>query len=347
MDIAPGDAGDSRLWGGLERTVAEWFSASDSGSSGDDSGPVDFLKGSRKEFERLNHPPANGKVTTSIQDLPVELLALILYYAAQIPRSGLTRLQEFSTVCSIWRHAVKGTPILWSRVTDDDPVHLVERAMYESKDAPLDIDIQDGFWKRQKPGELERRIRLVCLHMKRWRYANIDVIDASEWLFKALAAPIAPRLKTIKLRLFCRPIPSIKVFQGAMLPLLQELDICGLQFEGGIGQFRNLRVLKINTTDAFEPSLSEVTTLLRSLPRLEEFGFKGDLQSPRGENNPSATSYQPITLPQLKRLFVITRKSKGSLEISNCIRAPVCLDISLAGDPFRDDASPHLIFRPP
>ncbi|KAG8897325.1 hypothetical protein FRC01_011379 [Tulasnella sp. 417] len=345
MDTATGDTEDFGLW--LEATGVGWLFASpptpSSGLSTDGSGPMNFINGARTDsgVEQLDELSANDQVITNIEDLPTELLAIILYYAIQIPRSGLMRLQELSTVCSRWRDAVKGTPKLWSRVTDEDPLHLFDRAMNESKDAPLDIDIEDGLWKRQEPEELERRMRIVCAHMKRWRHASIDVRNASEWLFKAVAAPIAPRLETLKLKLHNDSRSSIAIFQRATLPLLQELDICGLPLEDGIGTFSNLRILKIQISNASQPSLSEVITLLRSLQRLEKFCFTGALQSLNDDNNPGATPYQPLTLPRLKRLFVLTGKSKGFLQISSCLRAPVCQELALSGDPFRDDDPLH------
>ncbi|KAG8922406.1 hypothetical protein FRC01_014086 [Tulasnella sp. 417] len=341
MVITTGDAADSGLWGGLGATMVEWFfalsSSLSSGSSDNVSSPLNFIEDARTKFEELDEPSANDKVTTSIQDLPTELLAIILYYATRVPASptSLMRLQQLSTVSSRWRGVVKGTPRLWSRVNTADSLRLIERAMHESKDAPLEIAIDGPFWNRQKFQELERRICVLCAHMKRWRHANIYVYRAPKELFRALAAPVAPRLETMKLTVVYRPTPSVAIFQGATLPMLQELEMDGLPLEREIGEFRNLRVLKMDTRNASEPSPPEINTLLRSLQKLETFDFTGGLRSASDYDNPA--SYQTIILPHLKSLSVNTRQSKGALDISSYLRSPVCRSIGLTGDLFQSD----------
>ncbi|KIO15574.1 hypothetical protein M407DRAFT_34834 [Tulasnella calospora MUT 4182] len=100
-----------------------------------------------------------------------------------------------------------------------------------------------------------------------------------------------------------------------MSPLLQELDIYGIPLEWETGEFRNLHVLKIGTNDNCNPFLSEFITLLRTLPKLEEFGFDGNLRPPEENRNPSFPSHHPITLPHLKHLYIQTEKLSGEITL--------------------------------
>lgn len=287
----------------------------------------------RTEYGQLYQLSANSQVTTSIEDLPTELLAIILYYSIQTFDPRLKRVEELGTVCSRWREVVKGTPRLWSRVAGGDPFHLVERAMHESKGSPLNIEYD--VWNLLDHKKQDRYLSVLCDHMNRWKHASIDVSPVPDGLFRALAAPIAPRLETMKLHLR-RPIPSVN-FQAAMVPLLRELDIYGIPLEWGTDELRNLHVFKLSTSREYQPSLSELMKLLPSLPKLEEFRFQGYLRPP--ENNPRPPSHHPITLPHLKRLVVQTKWSAEVTDISSCLRAPACQDIALDGDLVGDDLS--------
>ncbi|KAG8902177.1 hypothetical protein FRC00_000986 [Tulasnella sp. 408] len=290
------------------------------------------------EFEQLHQLSVNGRVATSIQDLPTELLAIILYHSIRPLESCLMRMEELGTVSSRWQEVVKGTPKLWSRVTCGDHLRLVKRAMHESKDTPLDIEFH--FLMIVDDAEPEEHLSVLCDHMNRWKHASVDVSQVSEDRFRALAAPIAPRLETLKLHLR-RPILGLK-FQAAMVPLLRELDIAGIPLEWETDELRNLHVFKLTTTKKSKPSLSELMTLLQSLPKLEEFKFYGDLRPQEKHGNPSPRSHHPVTLPHLKRLVVQTNNSTKVIDISSCLRAPACQDITLGSDLIGDGVSPTL-----
>ncbi|KAG8902456.1 hypothetical protein FRC00_007347 [Tulasnella sp. 408] len=286
-------------------------------------------------FKHRHQLSANSQVTTSIQDLPTELLAIILFHSIQAFDPCLKRVEELSAVSTRWREVVKGTPKLWSRVAGGDPLHLVERAMHESKDTPLDIDYD--IWKRLDPKKTDRYLSVLCDHMNRWKHASIDVSPVPKGLFRTLAAPIAPRLERMKLHLSLS-IPTVN-FQAAMVPLLRELDIYGIPLEWETDGLRNLHVFKLTTRRECEPSLSELMKLLQSLPKLEEFRFQGYLRPPENGSNPSPPSHDPVTLPHLKRLAIQTEWSAEVIDISSCLRAPACQDIALEGDLMGDDLS--------
>ncbi|KAG9025468.1 hypothetical protein FS837_004934 [Tulasnella sp. UAMH 9824] len=174
------------------------------------------------EFEQLHQLPMKER------DLPTELLAIILYYSIQALDPCLERVEQLSAVSSRWQDVVKGTPKLWYRVTTGDPLHLVKRAMHESKDTPLDIKY-DVFMFRDS-AKSEPHLSVLCDNMNRWKHASVDVLLASKDHFRALAAPMAPRLETLKLVLRS-PIPTLK-FQAAMVPLLREMYIYGIPLGG-------------------------------------------------------------------------------------------------------------------
>ncbi|KAG8909570.1 hypothetical protein FRC01_006855 [Tulasnella sp. 417] len=293
------------------------------------------------EAEHLRQPvPSQIRTArTSIQDLPSELLAVILYYSTQLLGPCLARVQALGTVCSRWREVVKGTPKLWSRIRDDDPPGAIERAIRQSKNAPLDIGY-DFMWSRRRKAEMERPFALICAHMERWSHARIALAGIPEGLFKSLAAPVAPGLEGLCLQVYREGIAPIIPFQGDLAPLLHELDLHGMLIEWGRkNQFRNLRILNISTNNDSRPSLPELIKFLPTLPKLENFGFEGDLQPPGSDG--TAFHYR-IILPHLKYLSIKTKASVGAVDISSCLRAPACQNITLEGDLERDNVSDAL-----
>ncbi|KAG8910732.1 hypothetical protein FRC01_006165 [Tulasnella sp. 417] len=282
------------------------------------------------EAEQPRQRPVNYKVGTSIQDLPAELLAMILYYTTQTSGPCLPHVQELGTVSSTWREVVKGTPRLWCRVTGDDPPRLIERAIHESKDAPLNIKY-DFVKPHRVAKSVVESLWLVCAHIHRWRRARLVMRWTPARLLEALATQKAPLLETFTLQVKAHNGVPPKLFQGAILPL-QKLDLYGIPAKGDEDQFKSLRILNIDTQGVSGPSLPSLAAFLQTLPELEEFNFKGTCLQPLAGDSDLSIPYQdPIILPRVTRFSVDTGVFSGVVDISSCLRAPICQEIALEG----------------
>lgn len=281
------------------------------------------------------HPElrTHSKATTSIQNLPNELLSAILYISIQDLSPSLNRVQELSTVSSHWRAVAEGTPLLWSRVTGDDPLRAVVRALEKSKDTSLDVRY-DFIGGSRSITEVGESLRAVCAHIDRWQHASIIVLWIPEGLLDDLALRTAPRLETFRLRVTLWTDVTLTLFQGVPSQRLKELDIYRIATRWDENQFRNLRALAVTSNGVCGPSLAELLPVLQNLPELEELTL-GPLQHPYGDSI-DGPSQQPITLHALNSLTIEGGGLMGVVDIASCLRAPVCRNLKVVGEIFRE-----------
>lgn len=274
----------------------------------------------------------HSEATTSIQNLPNELLSAILHISIQDLSPSLKRVQELSTVSSHWREVAEGTPLLWSRVTGDDPLRAVVTALEKSKDSSLDV--RYDFTSRRRITEVGESLRAVCAHIDRWQHASIIMLWIPEGLLEDLALRTAPRLETFRLRVTLWTDVTLTLFQGVPSQRLKELDIYRIATRWDENQFRNLRALAVTSNGVCGPSLAELLPVLQNLPELEELTL-GPLQHPYG-NDIDIPSQQPVTLHALNSLTIEGGGLVGVVDIASCLRAPICQNIKVVGEIFRE-----------
>ncbi|KAG9016064.1 hypothetical protein FRB90_003659 [Tulasnella sp. 427] len=273
----------------------------------------------------------------SIKDLPTEILSEIVFLSTQDCYRNLSRVQKLGKVCSHWRDMIENTPRLWSRVTAEDPLGAIEKALIRSKDTSLEI--QYDYHKPNKPRSrvpfitLGEYLQAVNPHVGRWRTVDIVCKDAAETMFHGLqlTAAISPRLESFSLTEYSPYVGRpITLFQGANLPSLHQLTgfIAPLRLDNT--RLANLRRLTLHPLRHHEPSPSNVQSLLRGTPMLEElvYAWRGFDQG-LANGTISTSSGRPVVLNSLRKAWISTPSSSSALWISRCIRAPRCRDVNL------------------
>ncbi|KIO15830.1 hypothetical protein M407DRAFT_34563 [Tulasnella calospora MUT 4182] len=288
--------------------------------------------------------PASPENTTGsgIQDLPAELLITIICLASIIEPNNLTRAQRLSTVCSRWRDVVEGSPEIWCLITGADPPEIVSKAIEKSKDMSLYIDYSV---KQHYPiHDKEDFLETVCPHVQRWRRASIVLSGSDRDLLQGLTIGTAPRLESLTVKVSFYSGVVLNLFEGVALPCLRALTVRRVPLMWDGEQFSNLQKLVIFTNRRNALSLQRVLSVLRTMPKLEEFTYRGVLSRVLDEEK-GTISRDFILLPAMKYLQLYTFDSSGALDILRCIRAPACLKVSLEatlGDLEDPERSPQI-----
>ncbi|KAG8913394.1 hypothetical protein FRC01_004571, partial [Tulasnella sp. 417] len=264
---------------------------------------------------------------SGIQDLPAELIITIISLTSMDEPANLTRAQQLSSVCSQWRNMVETTPEIWTLITGSDPPKIVDKALERSKDMSLDIEY--NFKSHRRIHEKEIFLQTVCPHIQRWRRARIVLGGTLQDFLQGLTIGSADRLESLTLWVSCYTGGLITLFEGVALPRLKELSVRRVHLLWNGDQFSNLQKLAIFVS--YQLSLQEILSVLRITSKLEEFTYGGELSRVRGDANETKPPGF-ILLPAMKSLNLSTFRSSGALDILMCIRAPMCVRVSLAAD---------------
>lgn len=288
------------------------------------------------------HIPPLLLAVQPIDTLPVEILAAVLtltlppIYYAQAPQRGTLAL-----VCRRWGAVIESTPLFWSKISSQDSLTQVEKALAKSKDCPIDLysdwpyfDAGESFNPRHRDCFLE----LVNRQIERWRRVTLDV--RSDDTFPLSVTP-APLLESLKVSLGSTVVEAetpvkITMFDSTSTPRLREFYTDNVGMVGWRKTFPpTLAELTIKHVDYKAPSLSELLTILISCPNitiLELFNIVVDLDPEEGW-----VSTQLVKFPGLRKLTLCELGDQVIQEIFQRLRFPAGCVVRV----FADLPHPH------
>ncbi|KAG9045130.1 hypothetical protein FS837_006988 [Tulasnella sp. UAMH 9824] len=268
--------------------------------------------------------------------LPVEILAAVL--TLTLPPICYTQAPQRRTlalVCRRWSAVIESTPSLWSKISSQDSLAQVEKALVKSKDCPIDLysdwpfDASD-FLNPERRG---RFLGLVNRHIKRWRHVTLDVRDEDTFPLSVTPAPLLESLEISLGSTVVEAEPPVKItmFHGTFTPRLREFWLDNVGIVGWKKPFPPmLSELTIKDVDYRGPSLSELLTILISCPNItilevSNTGVDFDLDE-------GWTSTPLIEFPDLRKLTLCDLGDQVTQEIFQRLRFPADCVVRLFSD---------------
>ncbi|KAG8930653.1 hypothetical protein FRC00_001034 [Tulasnella sp. 408] len=274
------------------------------------------------------HIPQLPLAVQPIDTLPVEILATVLtltlppIYYAQAPQR-----RNLALVCRRWNVVIESTPSFWSKISSEDSLAHVEKALTKSKDCPIDLYSDWPYFyagESWNPPRRDRFLELANRHIERWRHVTLDVRDEDRFPFPVTPAPLLESLKVslgstvveaetpVKITMFdSTSTPRLREFwldnvgmvewKKPFSPTLSELTIKNVEYRGG-------------------PSLSELLTILISCPNinvLEVSNVGVELDPEEGW-----TSTPLVEFPDLQKLTLCDLEDQVTEEIFRRLRFP-------------------------
>lgn len=207
-----------------------------------------------------------------INQLPSELFVEIIKRSLIRSQSRVDRLQELTSVCTLWGEAIASTPMLWSVITAFDSHESISHALSMSRTVPLEVTMwEDDRQARRYPS---RKVELLARCADRWKMADLRIIPRSQHLLLHLEASGAPFLEVlkIKIRKIRNQILTTHFLFGGHADRLRILHITGFRVPHDADFMRHLHDLHLGDTYL---TPSELETILRNNPGLVSLSIEG------------------------------------------------------------------------
>ncbi|KAG8946833.1 hypothetical protein FRC04_011380 [Tulasnella sp. 424] len=245
-------------------------------------------------------PVSHGKYDPiSFRQLPPEILTLVLLDAAPstwYSRRYYSALFGIREVCKQWMEIVDATPSLWTSIWLEFKLDLVSMILVKSKTQPLSIWYNDRAYSgyEQLPKDhISAFLGLVAPSSRRWEF--LDYRASYDELHERLLGLPFDLLRQLSILLS----GNIKYSSNISAPRLVSLNVhrCSLNWHSVAG----LRSLEINQNTG-GPDLSELITVLRASPNLEELKVERNWPMTAAIGPESLQSLPPISLPKLQMM---------------------------------------------
>ncbi|KAG8946835.1 hypothetical protein FRC04_011382 [Tulasnella sp. 424] len=242
-------------------------------------------------------PVSHGKHDPiSFRRLPPEILTLVLLEAA--PSKWYSRLYysalfDIREVCKQWMEIVDATPSLWTSIWLEFKLDLVSMILVKSKTQPLSIWYDDqtfAGYKQLPEDHISAFLGLVAPSSRRWEFLDYRASCYAPH-GRLLGLPF-DLLRQLNILLSA----NIKYPSKINAPRLVSLDVhrCSLNWHSVAG----LRSLEIDQNTE-GPDLSELITVLRASPNLEELKVERNWPMTATIDPESVHPLPPISLPNL------------------------------------------------
>ncbi|KAG9030713.1 hypothetical protein FRB95_003615 [Tulasnella sp. JGI-2019a] len=152
-----------------------------------------------------------------IHQLPQELmshtLALVIRPLPTDPQFAginyMRRLQKLSSVSSAWARLIKDTLSLWTKVSNNLPLSLLQQVLRRSKDSLLDRELIHG-----GRTSTDLFVPRVFDHIRRWRSVGMGVESVESPMTHILRFAPAPALKSLHIICDDGDRSVMNIFQG-------------------------------------------------------------------------------------------------------------------------------------
>ncbi|KAG8971903.1 hypothetical protein FRC05_010572 [Tulasnella sp. 425] len=265
-----------------------------------------------------------------------------------------------SHVCTRWRAACLGNPLLWNKIyvryPEDPSIIKHNKGLRYQKTrtwlarsgetTPLDIKVNFKRERPVQPGETVRWltpfdinaiIPVIVPHVRRWRSFNMatKTLKMMRVLLKAIEGESAPLLKHLLLQASTlgKNTPSTPYpFLKGGTPNLRHLALAGLSIDWDslhCPELRELGIFRTVSTPDRWLTRNEVVGLLNRSPKLESLVMQGvDLSTATNLPLP------PSTVPSLRHLVLETGMPEGppiDSTVMSWIHAPGLLSLHALG----------------
>ncbi|KAG8946827.1 hypothetical protein FRC04_011374 [Tulasnella sp. 424] len=243
-------------------------------------------------------PVSHGKHDPiSFRQLPPEILTLVLLDAAPskwYSRQYYSALFNIREVCKQWMEIVDATPSLWTSIWLEFKLDLVNMILVKSKTQPLSIWYDDqtfAGYKQLPEDHISAFLSLVTPSSRRWEF--FDYRASCYELHERLLGLPFDLLRQLNILLS----GNIKYSANINAPRLVSLHAhrCSLNWHSVAG----LRSLEIDQNTE-GPDLSELITVLRASPNLEELEVARNWPMTATIDPESVHPLPPISLPKLQ-----------------------------------------------
>ncbi|KAG8946836.1 hypothetical protein FRC04_011383 [Tulasnella sp. 424] len=232
----------------------------------------------------------------SVRQLPPEILTLVLLDATPSKWHGrryYSALFDIREVCKQWMEIVDATPSLWTSIWLEFKLDLVNMILVKSKTQPLSICYDDrGYsgYEQLPEDRILAFLSLVVPSSRRWEFLEYRASSHAPH-GRLLGLPF-DLLRQLNIRLSA----NIKYPSQINAPRLVSLDVhrCSLNWHSVAG----LRSLEIDQNTA-GPDLSELITVLRASPNLEDLAVERNWPMTATIGPESLHPLPPISLPKL------------------------------------------------
>ncbi|KAG8985290.1 hypothetical protein FRB90_004831, partial [Tulasnella sp. 427] len=233
------------------------------------------------------------KERQSIETLPEEIFVNViqLYASSCTPAHHLTTA---TLVCRRWRTVVEGTPFLWGKISGEDRLHRIRKALELSGGVPLDLEY-DEKTSEIKPGAFFREIGP---HIARWRtiVAQFHSKDFPLFELETLRAPILKKLHFVCIYGWQAKRPTL--FGGRPAPTtLEDFKIAGIPLSLDLLHLSGLKELRIIRHATLTSAMALV--VLRNSPELEVLELNGFKATDSLKSDQDA-----IQLPSLNHIII-------------------------------------------
>ncbi|KAG8894073.1 hypothetical protein FRC01_013175, partial [Tulasnella sp. 417] len=278
---------------------------------------------------------STSKDSTSIRDIPLELLLPIFRLSFDINTTGLQRERcRLSLVCRWWRDIVQDSACLWTDISAHDSEAYIEKSLVKSAGLPIDIHYFSPKSRSKRPN-VQAYLKLVLKHLPRCRSISIFIENGSfddlEELLNRLRTAPPPGLESLALkgsgfqRMEVNINWRLKFPELSTFLALRWLEIDGIPCQLAapgllVNDFRSLNLIEVHNITA-----KQLLEALRNSPRLERLGLG---RTPR--ECPSQSAVAPIHLPQLMALHLIFMPVEVSNFFLTIIHAPNCSELFIS-----------------
>lgn len=279
-----------------------------------------------------NDPDSIISPATSFTDLPSDVFLLIFFFLVRRDTQPLKKLHIVGQVCRKLRGIVDEAPGLWTNVSLHDPRFLLEKAGPKSKQASLNIRIDERAFS-ERPTEFTERLDIIRPHLH--RCVNLDLT-----LFPKSMAKVTSVL-------FVNPMPilrrlsvsspggtSTQAFVNGTLyvpieaPVLECLILIGVPVPWDYATLTGIRLLRLRKVPNY-PTSGQLLNLLKRNSTLQFLEIRLEPNVDVGGAGPS-TEEELIVLPRLSCIQLAGFTPSLTTSLLAQVQAPVCRSFSFA-----------------
>lgn len=282
--------------------------------------------------------------TFPIQELPNELLSVIVFYTLPVLENHYSSFQSFREyiktlyhlrgVCWIWQAIVDGTPSLWNVLTSTVPDEVNLRTI--SRSGSCSLVLHANFFKLHPHRPYAEGTtptmfyQLVAPYLHRCMSIMWHVPVAST--LSSLASHLPPVLNQMNMALPCDTF-----FDPSIMQLTSPVTVDGgvklfrVNLPWNSVQFKRLQYLVLWDVGDNGLTASHLLDFLQSSPGLKSL----DLNCVHVQAAPTAAHYPLVHLPHLHLMRVLHPAGSGTASVLSRLQVPNCSNfhVDLTADP--------------
>ncbi|KAG8975476.1 hypothetical protein FRC05_005545 [Tulasnella sp. 425] len=267
--------------------------------------------------------------------LPVELLTFILNL--RFPdtdilfqsRKRMAELYGLRLVSELWKELIENTPTLWTHVSGDSPMTVIQDCLRWSKNRPLQIEVYSSQFKSSEA--LIEYLQLLQPHSYRWKTLRYAVRQRSrlrldESIAKNFLESPAPMLQSIYVELDkFSPAPTVNL-AGGQAKTLKRLRLQDISLPWSSNLLHGLETFSLQIKGTVPAE--DIINLFAKSPGLRRFELS--CQGTDGQNNQTApTGGLNTAAYSLEEAVVRTRPYIASQILSH-VSMPNCRSLVLS-----------------